>query len=234
MDRTWPDFWGMMSVSIGVVGIEKPNLDLLVGLIVVTWFFWCLLVSGKAGFCPMEPLRFGYDAQRDNSEVWRLVHRSYLLDCDDLEILMQYNAEIRGLYNFYRLANNVSVLNKFYYVMKLSMLRTFADKYRVHVSNIVSMFCIGKNFVVWYPRKFDVGSLVFYNRGFCRDTRLRSGDPDPIARMFESYGRCGLIKWLLVCRCEFCGGVDVFLEVHHLWGEGFVGLEALGVCDVWV
>ena len=37
---------------------------------------------------------------------------------EDLEILMQYNSEIRGLYNYFRLANNASVLHKFYYIMK--------------------------------------------------------------------------------------------------------------------
>ena len=37
---------------------------------------------------------------------------------DDLEILNQYNAEIRGLYNYYRLANNVSVLNNDMKILK--------------------------------------------------------------------------------------------------------------------
>ena len=60
-----------------------------------------------------------YDKQNGNKEVWEPVPRTRLLHLDDLEILNQHNAEIRGLYNYYRLANNVSVLNNFYYVCLL-------------------------------------------------------------------------------------------------------------------
>ena len=63
-------------------------------------------------------LKIKYDKQNGNKEVWEPVRRTRLLHLDDLEILNQYNAEIRGLYNYYRLANNVSVLNNFYYVMR--------------------------------------------------------------------------------------------------------------------
>ena len=54
-------------------------------------------------------LKIKYDKQNGNKEVWEPVRRTRLLHLDDLEILNQYNAEIRGLYNYYRLANNVSV-----------------------------------------------------------------------------------------------------------------------------
>src|SRR5690625_7026362 len=47
--------------------------------------------------------------------TWRPTHRPYLLHLSDIEILNIYNAEIRGLYNYYKLAKNVSVLNKFMY-----------------------------------------------------------------------------------------------------------------------
>ena len=66
-------------------------------------------------------LKIKHDKQNGNKEVWEPVRRTRLLHLDDLEILNQYNAEIRGLYNYYRLANNVSVLNNFYYVMRYSM-----------------------------------------------------------------------------------------------------------------
>ena len=44
-----------------------------------------------------------------------------------------YNAEIRGLYEYYKLANNVSVLNKYKYIMEYSMYKTFANKYNTSV-----------------------------------------------------------------------------------------------------
>ena len=98
-------------------------------------------------------LKIKYDKQNGNKEVWEPVRRTRLLHLDDLEILNQYNAEIRGLYNYYRLANNVSVLNNFYYVMRYSMLKTFAGKYRTRISRIIRKYRQGKDFVVEYPKK---------------------------------------------------------------------------------
>lgn len=124
-------------------------------------------------------LKIKYDKQNGNKEVWEPVRRTRLLHLDDLEILNQYNAEIRGLYNYYRLANNVSVLNNFYYVMRYSMLKTFAGKYRTRISRIIRKYRQGKDFVVEYPKKNGkVGKVLFYNNGFRRDTKVESGNPD--------------------------------------------------------
>lgn len=158
-----------------------------------------------------------YDKQNGNKEVWEPVRRTRLLHLDDLEILNQYNAEIRGLYNYYRLANNVSVLNNFYYVMRYSMLKTFAGKYRTRISRIIRKYRQGKDFVVEYPKKNGkVGKVLFYNNGFRRDTKVESGNPDIVARIFENYGRNSLIKRLQANRCEWCGAENVPLEIHHI------------------
>ena len=161
-------------------------------------------------------LEIKYDKQNGNQEIWEPVRRTRLLHLDDLEILNQFNAEIRGLYNFYRLANNVSVLNNFYYVMRYSMLKTFAGKYRTRISRIIQKYRYGKDFAVEYPREDGVGRALFYNSGFRRDTKVGSDNPDIIARVVENYGRNSLIKRLLANKCEICGAEDVPIEVHHI------------------
>lgn len=162
-------------------------------------------------------LKIKYDKQNGNKEVWEPVRRTRLLHLDDLEILNQYNAEIRGLYNYYRLANNVSVLNNFYYVMRYSMLKTFAGKYRTRISKIIRKYRQGKDFVVEYPKKNGmVGKVLFYNDGFRRNTKVESGTPDIIARVVENYGRNSLIKRLQANKCEWCGAENVPLEIHHV------------------
>jgi hypothetical protein len=163
-----------------------------------------------------KALRIRYDVQRNNAEVWKPVTRASLLRFDDLEILCQYNAEVRGLYNYYRLANNVSVLNNFGYVMEFSMFETFANKYRTSVGRIIARYRQGKDFVVRYRTKTGVGCAVFYNKGFCRDVLVREGNVDVVAKMTAQYCRCGLIKRLSACRCEVCGAMDVPVEVHHV------------------
>ena len=164
-----------------------------------------------------DALKIKYDKQHDNKEVWEPVRRSCLLHLDDLEILNQYNAEIRGLYNYYRLANNVSVLNNFYYVMRYSMLKTFAGKYRTRISRIIRKYRKGKDFAVEYLQKNGkVGQTLFYNKGFRRDTKVGKENPDIVARAVENYGSNSLIKRLRANKCEWCGAENVPLEMHHI------------------
>lgn len=69
-------------------------------------------------------LKFSY---HNGHEQWIPKHRSELINNDDLEILDSYNAEIRGFYNYYSIANNASELNTFHYIMQYSMYKTFAE-----------------------------------------------------------------------------------------------------------
>lgn len=61
--------------------------------------------------------------------------RGYFQHNEDLEIITQYNSEIRGLYNYYRLAENVSNhMHRFAYFMYYSMLKTLRQNTE-HVRN---------------------------------------------------------------------------------------------------
>jgi len=53
----------------------------------------------------------------NGKEQWKPKSRPKLVCKDDLEILDKYNKEIRGLYNYFSLANNCSVLSKFGYII---------------------------------------------------------------------------------------------------------------------
>lgn len=57
----------------------------------------------------------------NGKEFYKPKHRPYLINSDDLEILERYNAEIRGIYNFYSIANNCHSLHTFKYIMEYSM-----------------------------------------------------------------------------------------------------------------
>ena len=97
------------------------------------------------------------------------------------------------------------------------MLKTFAGKYRTRISRIIQKYRQGKDFVVEYPKKNGkVGKVLFYNNGFCRNTKVESGNPDVIARVFENYGRNSLIKRLKASQCEWCGAENVPIEIHHV------------------
>ena len=44
------------------------------------------------------------------------IHRNELINSSDYDIIMKYNLELRGLYNYYTLSQNVSGLNKLKYI----------------------------------------------------------------------------------------------------------------------
>lgn len=161
-------------------------------------------------------LKIHYDKDNGNKEIWEPVCRSSLRNLDDLEILNQYNAEIRGLYNYYRIAHNATVLNNFLYVMKYSMYKTFAGKYRTSMQKIIRKYTKGKDFVVTYQSKSGEKSVVFYNQGMRRDTHVDATNPDIIGRANENRSYTSLVQRLKGGQCEWCGATDVEIEIHHI------------------
>ena len=117
-------------------------------------------------------LKISYDKTHGNKEVWEPVRRPGLIRLDDIEILNQYNAEVRGMYNYYRLANNATVLNSFLYVMKFSMYKTFAGKYRTSMRKIIRKYCRNGDFTVSYSTKNGTNSVVFYNQGLLHNDKV--------------------------------------------------------------
>ena len=101
-------------------------------------------------------------------EKWKPLQRDDYMYLAPHEIVVQYNAQIRGIYNYYRLASNVSVLNKFRYVMEYSMHKTFAGKYRVTMTKAKLRYHKNGVFSVPYRNKSGEKSVVFYNGGFPR------------------------------------------------------------------
>jgi len=160
-------------------------------------------------------LKIHYD-KGDGHEVWEPVKRTELMNLRDEEIVRRYNAEIRGLYNYYRIANNVSVLNSFYYVMQYSMLKTFAGKYKSRISKIWKKYRKGKDFVVSYNTAKGIKEVKFYHEGFKRDTtELKWNIDDMDVYVLRSEHR-EISTRIRKKTCEWCGKNCESLEVHHV------------------
>lgn len=172
---------------------------------------------------PTEVIRkklLDYDALEikvhNGKEFYKPKHRSYLISNDDLEILERYNAEIRGLYNFYALANNCHTLHTFKYIMEYSMYKTFAGKYRSTVVRICKKYKKDKVFTVIHKdKKGKIHERKFYHDGFKRrkSEDVQCHDRLPVAYY---YTPTSLIDRLKANRCELCGCENVMLEMHHI------------------
>lgn len=149
-------------------------------------------------------------------EHWKAIHRGKLINRTDIEILSKYNAEVRGLANYYALACNPTALAHFSSLMKYSMLKTFAAKYRTKVSKIKARYVKDGDFAVAYETKSGRKESVYYNKGFKRRTEPLFGQID----LLETYKRYakpnGLLRKLRAKTCELCDAVCDDIEIHQV------------------
>lgn len=150
-------------------------------------------------------------------ENWKPKGRYYLKDNDDLEILDQYNSEIRGFRNYYRIANNSAHAGSFGYIMQYSMFKTFAAKYRTSMKKIIRRLRVGKHFGVQFKdKKGKTKTRLFYKDGFARMSATKSNSVDKIPNTVIYSSKTSLMDRLSARQCELCGKTDVDIEMHHV------------------
>ena len=170
---------------------------------------------------PMEVMRkklMEYGAMKitvkEGKEKWESTSRPYLRSNDDLEILNRYNSEIRGIYNYYCIANNVSILNSFYQIMKESMYKTFSSKYNSTVRKIINSYTRDRIFrVQWIDGKGKTHEREIYHGGFGRRKEARIDDADNLPS-YRGMQNTSLMDRLAACKCEYCGATDNLQMVH--------------------
>lgn len=149
--------------------------------------------------------------------AWKPIHRTYLKDLDDLEILSTYNSEIKGLYEYYKLALNARVLHKYKYIMEYSLYKTLAAKYRTSITKIINKFSINGKFGIKYKTTKGEKIRYFYDKGFKRQNSSNTNpniDLHPVTLIYSS--RTSLIERLQADICEWCGKTDVPIQMHHV------------------
>jgi group II intron reverse transcriptase/maturase len=148
------------------------------------------------------------------------VHRAELLNSDVYDILEQYQAEYRGIVEYYRLAYNLSKMGRLKHVMEVSLTKTMAHKLKISVRQVY------KRFSQSLPT--DEGP-----RKVLRHIVARKGKPPLVAQWgnislkrsqratvkepihFPWNDHVQLIDRLLADTCELCGSREN-VEVHHI------------------
>lgn len=149
-------------------------------------------------------------------ERWKTMPRGKLINRTDIEILSRYNSEIRGLYNYYAIAGNVSTLNHFSSRMKYSMLKTFGSKYRCKVRKIKERYVKNGEFTVAYKTKSGMKESVYYHDGFRKKTEPALGQVDMLD-IYKKYDKPdSLAIRLHTNKCELCGMDCDGLEMHQV------------------
>lgn len=152
-----------------------------------------------------DAIRFDYSS---GTEVWKPKARGYMKNNEMADIVSNYNAEIRGFYNYYSIANNSFAINSFYNIMEYSMYKTFACKQESSVKKVCSKYMKNKKFSVPFTdSKGQTKYRTFYDEGFKRKAAKRDASCDIVPNtIFCKYP--SLIQRLKEKTCELCGVKD--------------------------
>jgi len=141
------------------------------------------------------------------------------------EMILEYNAEIRGLYNYYCLATDVSTkVNKFRYYHYFSLAKTIAKKEKSSVKKVITKYGIEvprkklsgtrKLIGIKYPTKNGEKTLTYFNESLTRQH-------EPRIKIYDTMSgkRHEILDRLNACKCELCGhSSDSHKDfvVHHV------------------
>ena len=142
------------------------------------------------------------------NEIWIPKARSKLINFSDDVIVRIFNWEIEGLYQYYKIADNASVLNKYYHIMKYSMIKTLAGKHKSSVKKIMNKHCHDGRFQVSYLLKGKPKTIYLYDYGFKKQPFIKD----------ESVKRqpVELSRRLHLSTCEWCGKENSEVTVHQV------------------
>lgn len=147
----------------------------------------------------------------------RPVHRGALVTMTDLEILMVYNAELRGICNYYGIASNFGKLGYFAYLMEYSCLMTLASKHKSSVKKMLKQYKDGKGgWCIPYETRSGRKCMYFAKYQECKAPKdAKDAIPHAVPQTIKSHS--SFESRLLAKQCEFCGSTDgKSYEVHHV------------------
>ena len=151
-----------------------------------------------------------------NGEL-RSKKRNGLIRFTDLEILTIYNAELRGICNYYCMASNFNALHYFAYLMEYSCLKTLAGKHKSMISKIKRKYRDGQgNWSIPYETRKGVKRMSFAK--YQESKKMKAAqDKLPNAAVKAMHSVNSFDSRLKAHTCELCGKTDSRLyEVHHV------------------
>lgn len=145
------------------------------------------------------------------------VHRKYLIQSTDLEIVYIYNSELRGICNYYSLASNFNKLSYFAYLMEYSCLKTLASKHKSSLSKTMTNFNDNKGaWGVPYETKNGFKKCYFAKYSDCKNNKF-TVDVMSNAAVLYGYSVNTLEKRLKAKVCELCHTTESNnYEIHHV------------------
>jgi len=149
------------------------------------------------------------------------VHRPERLHESPFSMVAKYQAEFRGVAQYYQLAYNVHRLNRLRWVMETSLTKTLAAKLQISVPKVYRKY----RATIETPYGPYKGLQVVVERAGGRPPLVAKWGGLPLRRQKEAVlndqpqnvwnSRTELLERLLADTCELCGSQEA-VEVHHV------------------
>jgi len=153
--------------------------------------------------------------RQTKAKAFRPLHRKGWLYLPDYVIVERYNAEMRGILNYYNLAVNYNHLGYFRYLMEYSCLATLAGKHNSTIGKIIDKYRNGKFWVVSYITSLGISKerrlvqLKDCKGSICDDNIIRHWYIPATNATIRARLQAGV--------CELCGRKNgASYEVHHI------------------
>lgn len=175
-------------------------------------------INGRIGL--RVPDRVNEEKSQVYTRQGKAIHRKELTTLSEYEIVSQYQAEYRGLVEYYRMAYNLSgALRKLGWQMETSLTKTLATKLKVSVPEVYRRY----KATLTKDGKPSTGLRVTQQRegkkplvavwgGISLKWNAQATLNDQPPKQWAGYSE--LIERLLVGECEYCGKGPV--EGHHI------------------
>jgi group II intron reverse transcriptase/maturase len=146
-------------------------------------------------------------------------HKAEKLNDSDFTIVATYQAEYRGMVEYYRMAYNLGELTKLQWVMETSLVKTLANKRKTSAPAIYGKY---RNTIEIGKKRYKVLKVTVERSGKEPLVAIWGGIPlvwTPKAILDDQprqvrVGRTELERRLIANRCEYCGST-ANVEVHH-------------------
>lgn len=146
--------------------------------------------------------------------------RPILLNRSDAEIIQTYNAEMRGIANYYALATSYKqTLDKLIAKAQFSFFATLASKHKTKTSKIMQELRLpngaGYGIKVTVNGKSKTYKLFKLANHTAPQMSYTELDIKPDTKWL-TLAKTELVRRLNATNCEYCGKVGGYMEVHHV------------------
>ena len=152
----------------------------------------------------------------DKDGKFKPMHRNALVNNTDLEIVDNYNAQTRGICNYYSMASNFGRLDYFVYLMEYSCLKTLARKHQRSIGQMIDKYRYGKTWAIPYETKSGKRYMPIVRFTDMRAKRKSRYSQDIDKIVNPHYGFNELDKRISAKKCELCGAENIAFEIHHI------------------